>query len=196
MSRFIILSVLVCAAACAKGRGILLVDVSAPLGTSFDGIDHFSVRVTSAIGRVAGPYTIAIKGGPVSIPPPRTFSLSFDSGGEGMATVDVEADAAGGDPIANGRAYETVKAGDTVPVHIVLSPGASPPPPDLGAPPDGPAPGTDGGTTPGGLVLRAGGFTSGAGVAAVGGLRLRDDGFETGERACAGALCVTGSLTP
>lgn len=51
--------------------------------------------------------------------------------------------------------------------------------------------------TPTGLALRSSGVATGSGGGAtVGTLRLTETGFEMGERACVGALCLVGGMVP
>ncbi len=55
----------------------------------------------------------------------------------------------------------------------------------------------DSGTTPTGLSLRAQGSATIADQgSAVGSLRLMETGFEIGDRACVGSLCLAGGLVP
>jgi hypothetical protein len=54
----------------------------------------------------------------------------------------------------------------------------------------------DGGSMLTGLALRAQGIASVGGAPTAGTLRLTETGFEFGDRACTGGLCIVGGLVP
>lgn len=162
------------------------------------GIDHFDISVTNAKGQTAGPYRETPS--PATIPPDHEYALGFGSSVDGTVTVRVDAVGAAQDVLASGSASASVKPSESGVVTVTLSGsqqsdgGAAD-----GAGSDGPFFPLDAGTAKfdGGYVLRAGGIgTVGPAVSPAATIRLSDDGFELGDRACAGALCATGGITP
>jgi hypothetical protein len=186
MLRFGILSLLL--AGCG-GRAVVVVDVDAAPGISIAPIDHFEATIGGP--RRAGPYRVSPAEAPVALPPSRTFSLSFDADGAGPFVLYLEAFDVDGVAAAHGSASAQAKAAEVTRATIELTLGPAPP---MGDGSDG---GSDGdGGTAGGLRLAQGGFVTSPGGTAAGSISVHDDGFEIGERACQGSLCVSGGWVP
>jgi hypothetical protein len=162
-------------AGCGKGRSVLLVTVAGQnSGTQVVGIAKFVALLRSA-DKVGGPYTITPAGAPVMIPPSRQISFSFDKAISGNVTVSVQAIGADGVTLASGSATPTITPSRQAEVTVLLVPGAVP---------------------QGAYALRASAIGT-LGPADTGGqYRVLDNGFEFGDHACAGAICVTGGVTP
>jgi hypothetical protein len=161
-------------AGCGKGRSVILITVTSR--TPISGIELFSVVVATG-ERQAGPYAITPAAPlPATLPPERRFSLSFDASISGDVAVGVQAIGADGTSLAGGNQNVAIQPSETRALSIELQPGKVP---------------------PGGYALRDARMgTIGPHDDNMKGYRLFDDGFEFGDRACAGATCVTGALTP
>jgi hypothetical protein len=163
-------------AGCAKGRGVVLVHVNdANPSAPISGIDRFLVTVTDNGGKSGGPYTVGLLKKPATLPPEQTFSLSFGASVSGPITVSVQAIGTDGATVASGSNTATEMPSHVVEATVTLTAGA---------------------VLPGLVALRTSAISTVGPNPGTDMLKLYEDGFEFGERACAGALCVTGGLSP
>src|SRR5262245_8491881 len=119
MRRALLLLPLALVVACADGRGVVQVTVTAQ--PSVPGIDHLSVDATMGAS-VAGPYTIAMPHAPATLPPEQTFTLSFAMASAGAIVVHVEARDASDQVLARGSESGQLSPSTLSQVRVVLTP--------------------------------------------------------------------------
>ena len=108
---------------CGAGEGAVFITVgsSAPLKA----VDHLRVVVEIG-GQSSQPTDIALLGGPVEIPPARTFQLRFEKDRSGAAILRVEARDAAGHILAAGTTTATIVPSKETTATLTLSRGAAP----------------------------------------------------------------------